>query len=209
MTSYSWIVLLVGFILGYELKRRNIHRFQNRGEILVRKVIMDNFSSDSWYLFNNVTLKTENSTTQIDHILISKLGVFVIETKHYKGWIFGDNNSKKWTQVIYGYKYKFQNPLHQNYKHIKVVQSTLDFLPSEQITGMVVFTGRGVFKTTQPSNVYSLDSLISHLKSLDVEVLSENRVQFCVGRIECNRLELTKETDIEHRENIELRNLYK
>ena len=205
MTAYSWVFILFGFILGYELKRRKIYRFQNSGEILVRKEIMNNFSSMSWYLFNNVSLKTENGTTQIDHILISKYGVFVIETKHYKGWLFGDINSKKWTQVIFGYKYKFQNPLHQNYKHIKVVQSILDFLPSEQVTGVVVFTGDATFKTSQPSNVYSLKSLISHLKSLDNEVLSENKVQFCVGRIECNRLELTKETDIEHRKNLESR----
>lgn len=205
MTAYSWVFILFGFILGYELKRRKIYRFQNSGEILVRRQIMNNFSSKSWYLFNNVTLKTENGTTQIDHILISKYGVFVIETKHYKGWLFGDVNSKKWTQVIFGYKYKFQNPLHQNYKHIKVVQSTLDFLPSEQVTGIVVFTGDGTFKTSQPSNVYSLKSLISHLKSLDNAVLSENKVQFCVGRIECNRLELTKETDIEHIRNLESR----
>ncbi len=205
MTVYSWVFILFGFILGYELKRRKIYRFQNSGEILVRREIVNNFSSKSWYLFNNVTLKTENGTTQIDHILISKYGVFVIETKHYKGWLFADANSKKWTQVIFGYKYKFQNPLHQNYKHIKVVQSTLDFLPSEQVTGLVVFTGDGTFKTTQPPNVYSLKSLVSHLKSLDTEVLSDNKVQFCVGRIECNRLELTKETDVEHIRNLESR----
>jgi len=206
MTNYSWVFILFGFILGYELKRRSIYRFQNSGEILVRREIMNNFSSKPWYLFNNVTLKTENGTTQIDHILISKYGVFVIETKHYKGWIFGDANSKKWTQVIFGYKYKFQNPLHQNYKHIKVVQSTLDFLPSEQVIGLVVFTGNAEFKTNQPSNVYSLKRLINHLKSLDKEVLSDNKVQFCVGRIECNRLELTRETDIEHRRNLDSRN---
>lgn len=206
LISHSWILVPIAFILGYALKRRSIYRFQNSGEILVRKEIMSNFSSKSWYLFNNVTLKTENGTTQIDHILVSKYGVFVIETKHFKGWIFGDNKSKKWTQVIFGYKYKFQNPLHQNYKHVKVVQSALDFLPSEQVIGLVVFTGDALFKTTQPSNVHSLDSLISQLKSLNNEVISDNKVQFCVGRIECNRLELTKETDIEHRKNLDSRN---
>lgn len=206
LISHSWILVPIAFILGYALKRRSIYRFQNSGEILVRKEIMSNFSSKSWYLFNNVTLKTENGTTQIDHILVSKYGVFVIETKHFKGWIFGDNKSKKWTQVIFGYKYKFQNPLHQNYKHLKVVQSTLDFLPSEQVIGLVVFTGDALFKTTQPPNVHSLDSLISQLKSLNNEVISDNKVQFCVGRIECNRLELTKETDIEHRRNLDSRN---
>ncbi len=206
LINHLWILVPIAFILGYVIRQRSIYRLQNSGEILVRKVIMNNFSSKSWYLFNNVTLRNEDDTTQIDHILISKYGVFVIETKHYKGWIFGDAHSKKWTQVIFGYKYKFQNPLHQNYKHIKVVQSTLDFLPSELVIGLVVFTGDAEFKTSQPSNVYSLNSLIDHLNSLENEVLSDNKIQFCVGRIECNRLELTNETDVEHKRNLDSRN---
>ena len=31
----------------------------------------------------------DGGTTQIDHILVSKYGIFVIETKNRKGWIFG------------------------------------------------------------------------------------------------------------------------
>ena len=133
---------------------------------------------------------------------MSRFGVFVIETKHYKGWIFGDEKSREWTQVIWGRKYRFQNPLHQNYRHLKAVQALLDFLPAEQVFGMVVFTGDAEFKTNQPKNVHSLSSLLSHLRSLDQELLTENRMQFCVGRLECLRLALTRETDVEHRTNL-------
>jgi hypothetical protein len=38
---------------------------------------------------NNVTLKTDNGTTQIDHVIVSRFGIFVIEAKNYQGWIFG------------------------------------------------------------------------------------------------------------------------
>ncbi|WP_339385147.1 nuclease-related domain-containing protein, partial [Vibrio paracholerae] len=41
---------------------------------------------------------TEDGTTQIDHIVVSKFGVFVIETKYMKGWIFGSKDQKQWTQ---------------------------------------------------------------------------------------------------------------
>jgi len=41
------------------------------------------------------------------------------------GWIFGNSNEKQWTQVLFGKKYRFQNPLHQNYKHTKAVQKLL------------------------------------------------------------------------------------
>jgi hypothetical protein len=36
-------------------------------------------------LLNNVTLKTEAGTTQIDHILVAETGIFVIEGKHFTG----------------------------------------------------------------------------------------------------------------------------
>ena len=115
---------------------------------------------------------------------MSRYGVFVIETKHYSGWLFGDAKSKQWTQVIYGAKHRFQNPLHQNYKHIKAVQELLDFLAPEHVIGLVVFTGRAEFKTDTPSGIFSLESVIEHLKGFNEELLTENRMQFCVGRLE-------------------------
>ena len=179
--------------------------FKIGGEELLKNQIINSLSSPSWHLLNNITLKTVNGTTQIDHILVSRYGVFVIETKHYSGWLFGGATSKEWTQVIYGTKHRFQNPLHQNYKHLKAVQELLDFLTPEQVIGLVVFTGDAEFKTDIPSGIYSLESVIKYLKGLNVELLTENRMQFCVGRLECQRLALTQQTDIEHQTHIQSR----
>lgn len=57
---------------------------------------------------NNITLQVSNGTTQIDHIIVSKFGIFVIEAKNMDGWIFGDEKSAQWTQSPYGKKYRFQ-----------------------------------------------------------------------------------------------------
>ena len=69
---------------------------------------------------NNITLEYGEGTTQIDHILFTQNGILVIETKHMKGWIFANEN-KTWTQVIYKWKNKFQNPLIQNKLHTNAV----------------------------------------------------------------------------------------
>jgi restriction system protein len=205
MTNYLWLLIPLAALLGYATRGYQIYRFQNRGEELLRNTIIKQLPSSSWHLLNNVTLKTVDGTTQIDHILVSRFGVFVIETKHYTGWLFGDAKSKQWTQVIYGTKHRFQNPLHQNYKHLKAVQELLDFLSPEQIIGLVVFTGDAEFKTDIPLGVYSLGTALPYLKGLNEEVLTENRMQFCVGRLECHRLALTQETDVEHQENLSRR----
>ncbi len=203
-----WFLIPLAALLGYVAGAYRAYRFeqfQNQGETLVRKALIEHLPPDSWHLLNNVTLQLADGTTQIDHVLVSRYGVFVIETKHYQGWIFGDDRSREWTQVIYMRKHRFQNPLRQNYRHLKAVQAVLDFLPPEQVAGLVVFTGEAEFKSNRPSGVYSLDTLVSHLKSLDRQLLSENRMQFCVGRLECNRLALTRETDVEHRASLEAR----
>jgi hypothetical protein len=57
--------------------------------------------------------------------LVSPFGVFVIETKNYKGWILGDEKQRQWMQQIYGKKNRFQNPLHQNQLHVRAL---MDFL---------------------------------------------------------------------------------
>ena len=193
-----FVGILVGYFSHYMFKGRVIIR-QNRGESSVRKVITTNFKAPHYHLLNNLTLPAQDGTTQIDHILVSTKGIFVIETKNYSGWIFGDEKAKQWTQVIYRVKSKFQNPIRQNFKHLKVIQNQLDFLPKEQIHSIVVFVGGAKFKTPMPKDILYLRQLVDHIKTYEEDVVSLNRVQFCVGRLECKRYEVTKRTDLEHR----------
>ena len=176
------------------------HNRENSGEAAVRKLVSTSFPGSNYYLFNNVTLKAADGTTQIDHILISRNGVFVIDTKHYSGWIFGEVHSKVWNQVIYRIKHKFQNPIHQNFKHLTIVRALLDFIPPDSIFSIVVFTGDGVFKTKKPDGVFYIEELVKFITSKDQEVMSENRLQFCVGRIETARKTNSQLTDIEHKD---------
>jgi hypothetical protein len=190
--------LLVTLAVGYTVGRYRASTFQNHGEALVRREIQAKLSSPDFHLLNHITLKLKDGTTQIDHILVSRFGVFVIETKDYKGWIFANAKHATWTQVLYRVKFKFKNPIFQNLRHVRAVEELLDFLPPEAIKSAVVFTGSAEFKTDMPSGVFTLSGLIDHLKSTTEEVMSLNRVQFCVGRLETARLAITGQTDIEH-----------
>jgi hypothetical protein len=93
------------------------------GEFVVNLSARLMLDKEVYHLIKNVTLPTDNGSTQIDHIIVSVYGIFVVETKNMKGWIFGSPNQKTWTQKIYKLSSKFQNPLHQNYKHVKELQS--------------------------------------------------------------------------------------
>lgn len=69
-----------------------------------------NFLNQAEYkILNNVLIYTKDGrSVQIDHIIVSVYGIFVIETKNYKGWIFGNENSENWMQVIYKEKKSIQ-----------------------------------------------------------------------------------------------------
>jgi hypothetical protein len=91
-------------------------------------------------------------TTQLDHVVVSPFGIFVIETKNYRGWIFGSEKQALWTQQIYKRKERFQNPLHQNHLHIRALMDFLD-LPESAFHSVVFFIGDSQFKTPMPPNV--------------------------------------------------------
>ena len=86
---YIVLALAVGFVIG-RYRASRAASFQNRGEALLSRVALTNFGPPDYHLMNHVTIQLDDGTTQVDHILSSRFGVFVIETKDYNGWIFAN-----------------------------------------------------------------------------------------------------------------------
>lgn len=199
---YILLAVAIGFVIG-RYRAYRAFTFQNRGEVLVSRTVLKNFGPPDYHLMNHVTLQMKDGTTQIDHILVSRFGVFVIETKDYKGWIFGNAQHVTWTQVLFKAKFKFQNPILQNLRHVSAVRDLLDFLPPGVVKSAVVFTGEAEFQTEVPQGVFSsLSGFIEYLRGQTAEAMSINRVQFCVGRLETARLAISGKTDVEHVESL-------
>ena len=167
------------------------------GEFQVNVLLKTSLPKDRYHLLKNITLPTEDGTTQIDHILVSKYGVFILETKNMKGWIFGSPNQKQWTQKIFKHSNKFQNPIHQNYKHLKTLESCLN-IPADSLFSVIVFIGSSTFKTEMPGNVTYASGCIRYIKSKNTERLSQNQVQEVMSIIQAGRLQPSIKTNREH-----------
>jgi hypothetical protein len=146
------------------------------GEFKVRLTIDIFLDGEHYHPIHNLVIKTPDGSTQIDHVVVSPYGIFVIETKHMKGWIFGDSRSKTWTQTLYRRKSLFQNPLRQNYKHTKAIENTLE-LSTDYVFSIVVFTGSAEFRTPMPSNVMHLNSLIPYIQSRKEILFSKDKAR--------------------------------
>ena len=167
------------------------------GEMLVKIIAKIRLDKDIYHRVHNITLPTPDGTTQIDHVFVSKYGIFVLETKNLQGWIFGGEKQAQWTQKIYKNSFKFQNPLRQNFKHLKALENALQ-VPATSIHSVVVFIGDSTFKTEMPPNVTKDTGFVSYIKSFRESVLSEAEVTDVLQRIESGRLALTSNTAREH-----------
>ncbi len=174
------------------------------GEGLVKLATKFRLPEDTYHRIHNVTLPTKDGTTQIDHIFVSKFGIFVVETKNIKGWIFGEANQAQWTQRIFKKSFKFQNPIHQNYKHVKTLEAVLD-VPPASIHSVIVFAGDSTFKSPMPANVSAGSGYIKYIKSFSEQVLSESQVKQTVAQIKSCRLEPNRTTHLKHVQQLKAR----
>lgn len=165
------------------------------------------YLDEDYKLLNDCTLPDEAlGTTQVDHILLSPYGIFVIETKNYKGWIYGQAHQKSWTQKIYKNSYKFQNPLHQNFKHVQVIGRILnDLVDSNHIHSVVVFMPDCEFKTSMPDNVFKGKEWINYIKQFKTEVIPSRRLKRIQLRLEKEAFDKTWKTHQIHLKNLNKR----
>ena len=146
-----------------------------RGEKLVARRLRKGLP-DEYLILNDIYLPLpDGTTTQIDHVVVSQYGVFVVETKTYSGWIFGDEKSAQWAQSIYRKKSRFQNPMRQNYKHICALANNLG-IDKSYFIGVVAFTGDCTFKTDMPDGVVYSRRAADYIRSHDTPKIKASQV---------------------------------
>ena len=131
-------------------------------------------NAETYPRFHDLIIPAKNGTTQIDHLLVSQYGLFIVETKNKKGWIFGSESQPKWTQTLYRKKYSFQNPLRQTFRQKKVLSEFLG-LDESTVHTVVYFVGDCKFKTPLPDNVMK-SGLSRYIKRFTNRILTTEEV---------------------------------
>lgn len=155
MTFAALVVLLLIVSLAIYLAWHNSPKQKGkRGEKHVATLLSR--LEEGYIVLNDLVLPTDKGTTQVDHVVLSRYGLFAIETKNYRGEIYGDDERKEWTQVIvtdvtyrkkwwktytYVTKNQFYNPVKQAYGHVYRIKDLLKDYPQLPIIPIVVFAG--------------------------------------------------------------------
>lgn len=172
------LIIIIIFVFVYKINKHKIKGVigERRVEIRLRKL-----PDNEYKVLNNVLIKTERGSSQIDHVVISIYGIFVIETKHFKGWIHGNEKSQSWTQTVYNKKVKFRNPIKQNWSHIFALKEFFYDCKNLKYHNFVVFTGRCELKniTSKTPVVYGsqlIRTIMSHRKVVNLDIDQVNSI---------------------------------
>ena len=146
--------------------------------------ILSTLDNTKYKVINNLMIRTERGTTQIDHVVISIYGIFVIETKNYKGLIFGSENDENWTQVIYKNKGKFRNPIKQNNGHIKAIKDLIPEIRYKKIKSIILFSKRARLNVNAVTDVTYINKVSKIIKSYKTKEYTIEEVERIFKKLE-------------------------
>ena len=159
---------------------------------------LESITNDVFKVFFNLYVpKEDGSTSEIDAVCVYPKGIVVIESKFYSGWIFGNENDKYWTQIIYQKRSRFLNPIIQNKGHIKALSNYLN-VSIDCFYSMIVFSNGVEIKTEIPR---TKDYCVIYRNQLKEEIINHFSAKERIWSNEetaelCKRLsELTNATD--------------
>ncbi|MFS0576243.1 NERD domain-containing protein [Sporosarcina sp. 179-K 3D1 HS] len=149
------------------------------GEWVVRSKLRN--LGDAYTVFHDVYIPNGKwGLTQVDHIVTSVHGMFVIETKHYGGWIFVDEYKPYWTQVFYKRKTKMHNPIRQNYGHIQAFLTYIGQKEMQDVHSIIAFSPNSTFKFKKEftsAHVIQFPELLSTIGQYRERRISEDIVK--------------------------------
>lgn len=192
------ILIAIIFALAKKTKRQRKSKGKQRqgqskaeykGQVGEKRVnqILSTLSKESYKMYSDLYVTHDNGKiTQIDHVVVSPYGIFVIETKNYSGWIFGNVKNRNWTQVIGKAKHAFFNPLRQNYGHIQALQNQLG-IGADKFHSIIAFDDKCTLKNDELhkiEEVVKFSDLKNKLLSKTEMILSAQEVSDVQAKID-------------------------
>ena len=175
------------------------------GEKRVSSFLAD-LDCEDYRVYNDLLIRNGNYTTQVDHIVISRYGVFVLETKNVHGKVYGGGNAEFWKQYLpdIGYKrygftqeHQLRNPIWQNDGHIKTLRK-LVFGSDVPVYGIIVFPSDTYINVTAEQPVLNMYNVVPFIKQYRDVIMSSDQMGFYRRRL----LEVISTSESDRKEHL-------
>jgi hypothetical protein len=171
--------LLVGAVIGLLFKIRNARIKGALAERQLYRLLVRDLAISYQHYCNLILETAQGDLTEVDHLVLSPFGIFVIEVKNYKGWVFGSEHQPQWSVQHYRSKQSFQNPLRQNYKHTAAVKFALGIglQDTKLVHSVVAFSERAEFKTPLPAQVCYIGQVATYIQQVTQPCFSDEQLR--------------------------------
>ena len=156
-------------------------------ETRTRRILAAGLEKSRYTVLNDVTIPSGGGTVHIDHIVVSKYGIFVIESQYAQGWVSGGEFQEQWKQYHLRHNTHFDNPMHRNSLQLQALQHLLK-VPSSILQPVVVLVGQKGFKKTMPENLLQPEKLIPYLRRKGQQRLDGDQADRLLKAIEDARM---------------------
>lgn len=183
MIHLAWILPLALLIVFLASPRY-------RGDVAgsrVRRILAQGLDRRHYTILDRVTVPFGGGAIDVDHVVVSKFGIFVIDSLQASGWVSGTEVQDRWKQSSLGRIRRFDNPVHRNQLQAQAL-STLLQLPPRLFHRMVVICGHRGFKGDPPPAVVAPDKLIRRMRSKGEHLLESEQAARALAGIEAARL---------------------
>jgi hypothetical protein len=137
-----------------------------RGDIAERRVgriLAAGLERDRFTIVSDLLLPFGGGTIRIGHAVVSKSGIFVIESRYTPGWVSGTEVQERWTRRRFGRIHRFANPVHHNRLQTEAVARALSF-PLTVFHPVVVLVGMQGFGKPRPAQVVEPERLVQWVR---------------------------------------------
>lgn len=187
----KYLVYLFIFILMTKLTKIILRKYKikvkgNYGELRVTQKLKE--LPDEYKILNDLMFEHNDITSQIDHVVVSKYGIFVIETKDYTGIISGKEWDDTWLQKTDKTTHDIHNPIKQNYSHIKMLMNILKINNPEIFKSIIVMTNKCTTLIDSKTHVVHLNELNNTIINYQEKLLNQSEIEYISKYLESNNI---------------------
>ena len=176
-----WFRVILPKLAGKARRRKG-----GEGEQRVADALSVFTEADGYRLLRNLWLfYGRGNKTEIDLLLLSPYGIFVMEVKTLSGKIEVDPSDRVWIQHSGGREETIRSPRRENAKRIAALHE-ITGVPKEFFHSVVVMAGSAPITTEVPPGVYYLYEVREHIDSHKEKVLSGDTINGAINAVMAN-----------------------
>lgn len=157
----------------------------------VKRVLEQSLNRRRFTQFHGLVLPTGGGSETLDHVVVSRHGIFVIVSEHRPGLLSGGESQELWKQVRFGRARRWPNPLYRAKLQMETLQGILG-VPRDCFHLVVALGGQDKPPKGIPRQVLLIDRLVSFMESKADHLLTAEQADRMVAALRESRLGASK-----------------